>query len=305
VNEAERTRAIRALYRARPRSRLLRASLALLVVASAAVWASGEIAVGDLFSARRAANLRRFLTSEIVPFELRGRGFDPAGLARWAGERWRAPGREATLATAAIAVAAMALAALFAALVAPLAARTLARAEPYLDARRERTPPLRRALLRATRIGCVLLRAIPEYVWAFFLLAVLPGSAWPAVLALALHNGGILGRLYGDTLENVDRRPLAGLAGLGAGRAQLYLVAAFPLALPRFLLYYFYRFETCVREATVLGMLGIVSLGYSIAEARARHFYDEMLLFVGFGVVIVLCGDAASYLVRGWARRAR
>ena len=305
MNDIERRRVLRALYRARPRSRLLRASLWVLGLASVAVWLSGEIAVGDLFSARRAANLRRFLTREVVPFELRERGVDLAGLARWIADRWRSGGREATLATAAIAVAAMALAALFGALAAPLAARSLASADPYLDPRRERIPPLRGALLRATRVGCVLLRAIPEYVWAFFLLAVLPGSAWPAVLALALHNGGILGRLYGDTLENVDRRPLAGLAGLGAGRAQLYLAAAFPLALPRFLLYFFYRFETCVREATVLGMLGIVSLGYSIAEARARHFYDEMLLLVGFGVVIVLCGDAASYLVRGWVRRAR
>ncbi len=53
-----------------------------------------------------------------------------------------------------------------------------------------------------------------------------------------------------------------------------------PLALPRFLLYFFYRFESCIREATVLGMLGTVSLGYWIQDARGRQSYDEMLLLV-------------------------
>ena len=82
------------------------------------------------------------------------------------------------------------------------------------------------------------------------------------------------------------------------------VIAAMPVALPRFLLYFFYRFETCVREATVLGMLGIASLGHEIVEARAKHFYDELLLLVAFGVVMVLLGDLASHLARGWIRRA-
>jgi len=81
--------------------------------------------------------------------------------------------------------------------------------------------------------------------------------------------------------------------------------AVLPLALPRFLLYFFYRFETCVREATVLGMLGVVSLGYWIQEARARQTYDELLLFVGLGALLVLAADAVSIAARGWLRRAR
>ena len=68
---------------------------------------------------------------------------------------------------------------------------------------------------------------------------------------------------------------------------------------------FFYRFETCVREATVLGMLGVVSLGYFVKEARTRHFYDEMLLLVAFGGGIVLLADLLSYLVRGWVLKAR
>ena len=79
---------------------------------------------------------------------------------------------------------------------------------------------------------------------------------------------------------------------------------ALPLAANRFLLYFFYRFETCVREATVLGMLGVVSLGYWIQDARAKQFYDEMVVFVGLGALLVLTADIASAIVRRALRRA-
>ena len=69
-----------------------------------------------------------------------------------------------------------------------------------------------------------------EYILAFLWVAVLPGSAWPAVLALAMHNGGILGRLFGETLENLERRPLQALRTLGGSRGQITGLAAVPVA---------------------------------------------------------------------------
>ena len=59
-----------------------------------------------------------------------------------------------------------------------------------------------------------------------------------------------------------------------------------------------------MREATVLGMLGVVSLGYWIQDARAKHFYDEMLFFVALGAIIVLLGDLLSAAARRFLRRA-
>ena len=82
------------------------------------------------------------------------------------------------------------------------------------------------------------------------------------------------------------------------------LGAIVPAGLPRFLLYFFYRWETCVREATVLGMLGMASLGYLILDARAGNRYDEMLFYVLLGVGLVLAGDLVSAAVRRVVRRA-
>src|SRR5262249_35265392 len=197
---------------------------------------------------------------------------------------------------------AIALAAVAGLLLAPFAARNVAARNPFeFGAGPDRGAW--RVVSTAARAFLVFLRAIPEYVWAFLLLAMLGATAWPARLALAIHNAGILGKLGAETVENLDSAPLRSLRGLGASRAQVTALAALPLALPRFLLYVFYRFETCVREATVLGLLGVVSLGYWIQDARARHFYDEMVFFVALGAGIVLAGDLLSAAARGYLRR--
>ncbi len=304
-----------ALWRARPRSRLVRLSwigIAALVVWA---WSSRDFDWADLFAQRRVENVRRFLASEVTPYPLRESGFSWSALWSWTSGLWSERGAQGTLATLCMAVLAISLAALLATLFAPFAARNLMAARPFefsvsrarmrssIEERQHRRLAWR-ALASGVRAFLILLRAIPEYVWAYLLLAMLGPSAWPAVLALAIHNSGILGKLGAETIENLEARPLVAWHGLGATRAQVWLGAVLPLALSRFLLYFFYRFETCVREATVLGMLGVASLGYWIQDARAKHFYDEMLFFVLLGAAIVLLGDLVSALARAALRRA-
>ncbi|MEZ6013497.1 MAG: ABC transporter permease subunit [Planctomycetota bacterium] len=321
--DRQRAARVDALRRARPRSKFLRGTCAVLALGTAAAWLSGQIEVGRLLERRRLDNLQRFLSQDALPRPLRSAGADDARgpLARlgdlwtWTFEVLQDRGFEALLSTLALAVAAAVLAGCIAMLLAPLCARTLATREPYAASEsgrgRDGRPAGRAAATggwRYVTIGArslaVALRALPEYLLAFLVGAVLREPAWAAVLALALHNGGILARLYGETLENLPPRPYRALVELGANRRQLAALALLPAALPRFLLYFFYRFETCVREATVLGMLGFVSLGYWIQDARARMQYDTMLLLVGLGVVIVLVGDLCSYVARAAVRRA-
>ena len=194
---------------------------------------------------------------------------------------------------------------------APLAAATVATSRPFENAGEnggESAPGREERGWRLLRTGVrglmILMRSVPEYILAFLLLAVLgPGNAWPAVLALVLHNSGTLGRLGAETIENLDPSPMRTLISIGAARRGVLFTSVFPLALGRYLLYFFYRFETCVREATVLGMLGVVSLGYWIQDARAKLYYDEMLLLIGVGAAIVLAADFASALARRFVRR--
>lgn len=290
------------LWRTRPRSPLLRGTALVLGLWTLYSWLSPEIAVGEFLTPRRWTNLRNFVSGELLPYPLRGPEGDPGELGPWLRTLWAEVGAESTLATLQISVLAIAIAALLAFPLATLSARNFATSTPFesdtLAGRswREFTWTLVR---RGARGLAILMRAIPEYILAFLLLAVLgPRNAWPAVLALAIHNGGILGRLGGEVIENVEPAPLRALSSMGSPRGGTLIFGLVPLTLGRHLLYFFYRFETCVREATVLGMLGVVSLGYWIQDARAKQYYDEMLLLVLCGSGLVLLADLISALAR-------
>ena len=298
--------AIDRLYRERPRSLFLSVSgwfAAALVLAS---WLLGGFLREPVWNSHRAANLRRFL-DDIVPYPLQGHDWSWSRAAGWAGDLWRDHLGQATAATLAISVVAILLAGLLATLLAPWAARNFARPDPFLQEPRP-VSRLRRGLWTAvvviTRAVLILLRSLPGYVWAFLLLGLFGPTAWPLVLALALHNAGILGKLGADLIENLDGPTLSALRGLGAHRAQIAAAGIVPLSLNRFLLYLFYRWETCVRQATVLGMLSLVSLGFWIQDARARNHYDEMVLAMACGALLVVVGDMLSAVAREVVRRS-
>ncbi len=297
---------IELLWKRRYRNRFVRWSLGSFAALIAASWAFGDFDFGALFTARRWENFQRF-AGEVRPFPLQGEAWDWGTAFSWAGDLLADVGIEAALATLAISVLAIVLAGAGGVLASLTAARTYATPEPYLPSGRPPTTLLRwawRATVVVTRALLILMRAIPEYVWAFLLLAMLGPNAWPAVLALAIHNMGILGRLNAEILENLEPAIPRALRSAGASRTQIVATTTIPMTMPRFLLYFFYRWETAVREATVLGMLGIVSLGFWIADARVRIQYDRMLFLILLGSAIIVIGDFVSAAVRGLVRRA-
>jgi phosphonate transport system permease protein len=290
------------LWRGRPRSLFVRLTALALVVLAGVSWFGGTFDSAFL-SGRSWRNLSRFAV-EVTPFPLRD-GFDAPGLLGWIGDTLGGHVGEAVGVTVALAVASIVLAGVGGAGASLLAARNLANAEPFADGAREPAGWVRIgwvATTSATRLVLIFLRAIPEYVWAFLLVSILGLGAWPVVLALALHNLGILGKLDAEVIEDLEPEAARAMRGLGASRLQLAVHAVFPAVLNRFLLYLFVRWETAVREATVMGLLGVVSLGWFISDARARLRYDEMVLYVLVGAAIILVGDAVSIAARRWIR---
>jgi phosphonate transport system permease protein len=297
---------VRRLHRERPKSWFLRVSAALfgllVLVSLVDVLAGSDV----LLEGRQVDNLSRFL-SELRPRDRDGRFLQGTEVLAWAGEILDRRGFAAAGATLAISIVAIVLAALASVPLSLLAARSFAHPEAFGPGPRPPSLPARLAwwtVTSTTRTIFVFLRALPEYVIAFLLLTMLGPTAWTAVLALMIHNVGILGRLYAETVENLPARVPSTLRGIGAGRLQIAVLGIAPAVIPRLLVYFFYRWETCVREATVLGMLGIFSLGYFIVDARAHNHYDEMLFLVLIGAAIVIVGDVVSAIARGVIRRA-
>jgi phosphonate transport system permease protein len=292
------------LRRQRPKSHFLRWSMMALLLLSIYSWFSGQIQIAELFTSRRASNLKRFLTEDALPKPLRNLAADESGFAafmNWSSELWNEFGMMALTATFWISILAMVLAGSYAMLTSPLGARTLMHEDPFVGT--QRSLPWR-IVSASVRGMAIFLRAIPEYIWAFLLISMMGPSAWPAVLALAIHNAGIMSRLGADTIENLPSQSLRALRLLGGTRKQVVIGSVFSMVLPRFLLFFFYRFETCVREATILGMLGVFSLGYWVDDSRSRGRYDEMLYLIALGALLVLIADLVSWIARGLVRDA-
>lgn len=270
-----------------------------------AVWAwtgSGPL-LGRLSAERRWTNFQNF-AAELVPAPVRDSGnwFDAFP---WAWNLFVDKGFAALLMTLGIAAAAIILAGAVVLPFLALASRRLARPDPA------GVPGGRVASAvkvgwhfvgRVTRFLFVLARAIPEYILAFLLISLLGIQVWPLVLALAIHNFGILGRLWGEVLENADGKAAEHAIASGSGRMKTFCTILLPAVFNRFLIYFFYRWETCAKDAIVLGMLGIVTLGHLIVMAKG-FFWDEMFFYILLGSAIILAGDFLSSLVRRWLRQ--
>lgn len=263
--------------------------MALAVSGGVGVLLFTDVTLAGITAQRRLANLRRFV-GELGP---------PSGVS--VGD-WLAGVSvlDAVLPTVAMAAAAMVLAAGLGALSALLASRRLTQPDPWVPD--QYTGRGHRVLWSVfgtvVRFGLVCIRAIPTYIWAYILLLLLGLGAWPAVLAIALHNGGILGRLGAELIDDLPPNVASAVWGGGASRWTVSALVLAPQAIGRALLYFFVRMETAIREATVLGMLGFVSLGWFVADARVRMRMDLMMLYVGLAVLTVILIDVMSIAVR-------
>ncbi len=152
--------------------------------------------------------------------------------------------------------------------------------------------------LLVTRIILLVCRAIPAPIWALVLLFVLFPGILPGAIALGLHNLGILGRLMAEVIENLDQRPLEALKAQGAPSFGVFLYGVLPMALPRFLAYILYRWEVCMRETVIVGLVGAGGLGRLLTEQLSSFDYQSVVVTLGCFVVLTFLVDWISAAAR-------
>ena len=157
----------------------------------------------------------------------------------------------------------------------------------------------RLALYIGAKLVLNVLRTIPEIEWALICVFAVGLGPFPGALALAFHNGGVLGKLFGEVLEDVDTRPLEALQAGGASRPTILLYGILPQAGPQFLAYALYRWEVNIRAAAILGFVGAGGLGQRIHLAISL-FLDHQLLTLIFTIYIMV---TVVDLLSGWLRR--
>ncbi|MEL7227054.1 MAG: ABC transporter permease subunit, partial [Cyanobacteria bacterium J06576_12] len=154
--------------------------------------------------------------------------------------------------------------------------------------------------LIAARIVLLGARAIPAPILALVILYGMFPGILPGALALAIHNFGILGRLMAEVNENLPDEPLRALRSLGASSSGIVFYGILPTNLSRFVGYILYRWEVCLRETVIVGLVGAGGLGRLMTEQLTSFNYSGLAATLTVFVLMTMAVDFVS----GWMRAA-
>ena len=144
----------------------------------------------------------------------------------------------------------------------------------------------------------IVLRSIPELVWALVFVRVVGLGPTAGVLAIALTYGGMLGKVYGEILESGEAGPTDTLLRNGSGRLQAFAYGLLPQNAAELASYTVYRWECAVRSSVVLGFVGAGGLGQQLDTAAKMFAGGEVATILIIFMLLVAMADRLSAWLR-------
>lgn len=155
-------------------------------------------------------------------------------------------------------------------------------------------------LRQAVRWLLIVLRSIPELVWALVFVRVVGLGPTAGVLAIALTYGGMLGKVYGEILESGEHHATETLLRNGSGRLQALLFGLLPTNAAELTSYTVYRWECAIRSSVVLGFVGAGGLGQQLDNSMKMFNGGEVATMLLVFIALVAFADRVS----AWLRKA-
>jgi phosphonate transport system permease protein len=141
-------------------------------------------------------------------------------------------------------------------------------------------------------------RATNEMIIALFFIAALGLGPFCGVMALFIHTMGTLAKLFSEAVEAIDPRPVEGIRATGANVTEEINYGVIPQVMPLWISYSLYRFESNVRSATVVGMVGGGGIGYTILDKIRSFDYGSTAAILIIIVITVSILDLTSARIR-------
>ena len=211
---------------------------------------------------------------------------EPDFLLLVARETWR---------TVAMATAGVALALLLAIPLALLSVRVLS--VSALTGRMATGPALLRTALRWLMI---VLRSVPELIWALVFVRVVGLGPTAGVIAIALTYAGMLGKVYAEILESGEAHATHSLMRNGSSRSQAFLFGLLPQNAAELTSYTIYRWECAIRSSAVLGFVGAGGLGQMMdASMKMFNGAEVATMLIVFMALVALADRVSAWLRRG------
>ena len=143
-----------------------------------------------------------------------------------------------------------------------------------------------------------LTRTIPDLIWALLLLLILGPGNLGVALALAIHNFGVLGRLFNGVLSANPAPPGGRISGVGASKIQQFYYADLAVLSPQFLTLWLNRWEIIIRSTVVLGFVSSTGLGLHLRLALSSRQFTEVALVLAAYFILTILVDLASAAAR-------
>jgi phosphonate transport system permease protein len=141
-------------------------------------------------------------------------------------------------------------------------------------------------------------RAINEMVFAMLFIVAVGLGPFAGVLALFVHTTGILSKLFSEAVESIDPQPVEGIRATGANALEEIVYGVIPQVLPLWISYSLYRFESNVRSASVVGMVGAGGIGVILWDIIRSFQYAETCAVMIIIVITVSAIDLISARIR-------
>lgn len=143
------------------------------------------------------------------------------------------------------------------------------------------------------------LRSINEMVFAMLFVVAVGLGPFAGALALFVGTTGVLAKLFAEAVESIDRGPVEGIRATGASSLQEVIFGVIPQVMPLWISYVLYRFESNVRSATVVGMVGAGGIGVLLWETiRGFQFMQSAAILLIIIVVVSLIDMVSQQLRR-------
>ncbi|MBT9545062.1 MAG: phosphonate ABC transporter, permease protein PhnE [Candidatus Sericytochromatia bacterium] len=151
---------------------------------------------------------------------------------------------------------------------------------------------------KTVRFAINLLRTIPDLALGLIFVSAVGLGPFAGTLALAFHTTTVLTKLLSESIENIDKGVVEAIRATGAAYPQILSFAVVPQMLPDLISFSLYRFETNIRAAAILGLIGAGGIGYLLNTSFRTFQYQEASAIVVILIVLVMGVDSFSARLR-------
>ena len=152
-------------------------------------------------------------------------------------------------------------------------------------------------LISAGKLICNVLRAFPELVYAIIFVKMVGPGPFAGVMAIGVHQIGMLGKLFTEEIEGMDEQPAEAMHAAGAGFWQTFFYARVPQLMPICTSLSLNHFEIAVRSASTLGLVGAGGIGAPLIFAiQARNWDKVSIILIGVIVAVFLLDLLTGYI---------